>query len=53
MISSEKITIVITNFLTTMKKYFNYAFAGVIALVGATMFTGCSGSDDAVAENNP
>ena len=36
-----------------MKKYFNYAFAGAIALVGATMFTGCSGSDDAVAENNP
>lgn len=36
-----------------MKKYFNYAFLGAIALVGATMFTGCSGSDDAVAENNP
>lgn len=35
-----------------MKKYFNYAFAGAIALLGATMFTGCSGSDDAVAENN-
>ena len=25
---------------------------GAIALTGATMFTGCSGSDDAVAENN-
>ena len=36
-----------------MKKYFNFAFAGAIALLGATMFTGCSGSDDAVAENNP
>lgn len=36
-----------------MKKYFNYAFLGAIALLGATMFTGCSGSDDAVAENNP
>ena len=35
-----------------MKKYFNFAFAGAIALIGATMFTGCSGSDDAVAENN-
>ncbi|GJG65118.1 hypothetical protein PRLR6014_15940 [Prevotella lacticifex] len=36
-----------------MKRYFNYAFLGAIALLGATMFTGCSGSDDAVAENNP
>ena len=36
-----------------MKKYFNFAFAGAIALVGATMFTGCSGSDDTVAEDNP
>ena len=36
-----------------MKRYFNFAFVGAIALVGATMFTGCSGSDDAVAENNP
>ena len=35
-----------------MKRYFNFAFAGAIALTGATMFTGCSGSDDAVAENN-
>ena len=35
-----------------MKKYFNFAFAGAIALLGATTFTGCSGSDDAVAENN-
>ncbi len=36
-----------------MKRYFNYALLGAIALLGATMFTGCSGSDDAVAENNP
>lgn len=36
-----------------MKRYFNYAFLGAIALLGATMFTDCSGSDDAVAENNP
>ncbi len=35
-----------------MKKLFNYALIGAIALTGATMFTGCSGSDDAVAENN-
>ena len=36
-----------------MKKYFNFAFVGAIALLGAMTFTGCSGSDDAVAENNP
>ena len=35
-----------------MKKLFNFALVGAIALTGATMFTGCSGSDDAVAENN-
>ena len=35
-----------------MKKLFNFALIGAIALTGATMFTGCSGSDDAVAENN-
>ena len=35
-----------------MKKLFNYALIGAIALTGSTMFTGCSGSDDAVAENN-
>ena len=35
-----------------MKKLFNFALMGAIALTGATMFTGCSGSDDAVAENN-
>ena len=35
-----------------MKKLFNYALMGAIALTGATMFAGCSGSDDAVAENN-
>ena len=54
MISSEKITIVITNFLTTMKKYFNYAFAGAIALLGAMGFTSCSSSEDAESANvNP
>ena len=35
-----------------MKKYFNFALLSAIALTGATTFTGCSGSDDAVAENN-
>ena len=35
-----------------MKRYFNFAFACAIALTGATMFTSCSSSDDAVAENN-
>ena len=35
-----------------MKKLFNFALVGAIALTGATMFTGCSGSDDAAAENN-
>ena len=35
-----------------MKKLFNFALVGAIALTGATMFAGCSGSDDAVAENN-
>ena len=29
-----------------MKKLFNYALMGAIALTGATMFAGCSGSDD-------
>ena len=37
-----------------MKKLFNYALIGAIALTGATMFTSCSSSDDATAENtNP
>ena len=55
MISSEKITIVITNFLTTMKKYFNYAFAGAIALLGASVFTACSSESgmDSVNNANP
>jgi hypothetical protein len=35
-----------------MKKLFNYALIGAIALTGATMFTSCSSSDDAAAENN-
>jgi len=35
-----------------MKKLFNFALVGAIALTGSTMFTGCSGSDEAVAENN-
>lgn len=37
-----------------MKRYFNFAFAGAIALTGSTMLTSCSSSDDAAAENtNP
>ncbi len=35
-----------------MKRYFNFAFAGAIALTGSTMLTSCSSSDDASAENN-
>ena len=35
-----------------MKKLFNYALIGAIALTGATMLTSCSSSDDATAENN-
>ena len=35
-----------------MKKLFNYALIGAIALTGSTMLTGCSSSDDAAAENN-
>lgn len=35
-----------------MKRYFNFAFAGAIALTGSTMLTSCSSSDDAAAENN-
>ena len=35
-----------------MKKLFNFALVGAIALTGATMFTSCSSSDDAAAENN-
>lgn len=38
--------------LESMKKVLNFALIVAIALTGATMFTGCSGSDDAVAENN-
>ena len=37
-----------------MKKLFNFALVGAIALTGATMLTSCSSSDDATAENtNP
>lgn len=41
-----------------MKKYFNYAFLGAIALSGMYVFTACSSSDDTLAEqpkveNNP
>ena len=35
-----------------MKRYFNFAFVGAIALTGSTMLTSCSSSDDAAAENN-
>lgn len=35
-----------------MKRYFNFALVGAIALTGATMLTCCSSSDDAAAENN-
>ena len=35
-----------------MKRYFNFAFAGAIALTGSTILTSCSSSDDAAAENN-
>ena len=35
-----------------MKKLFNYALIGAIALTGSTMLTSCSSSDDATAENN-
>ena len=37
-----------------MKKLFNYALIGAIALTGSTMLTCCSSSDDAAADNtNP
>lgn len=36
-----------------MKKLFNYAMLGAIALAGATGLTACSSSDDAVVEKNP
>ena len=37
-----------------MKKLFNYALIGAIALTGSTMLTSCSSSDDAAADNtNP
>ena len=35
-----------------MKKLFNYALIGAIALTGSTMLTSCSSSDEAAAENN-
>lgn len=36
-----------------MKKYFNFALYGAIALLGANGFTACSSNDDAVEVNNP
>ena len=37
-----------------MKKYFNYALFGAIALTSSTMLAGCSSSDDATADiTNP
>lgn len=36
-----------------MKRYFNFAFAGAIALVGTFGLTACSSSDDLAAETNP
>ena len=36
-----------------MKKYFNYALAGAIALTGAVGFASCSSSDDTLAGNDP
>ena len=37
-----------------MKKYFNYAFASAIVLLGANVFTACSSADDTIAvEENP
>lgn len=35
-----------------MKKYFNFAFLGAIALVGTLGFTACSSTDDTVAEES-
>ena len=32
-----------------MKKYFNYAFASAIVLLGANVFTACSSSEDTIA----
>lgn len=32
-----------------MKKYFNYAFAGAIALLGTCVFTACSSGDDSLS----
>ena len=36
-----------------MKKYFNYALAGAIALTGAVGIASCSSSDDTLAGNDP
>ena len=36
-----------------MKKFMNYAFLSAIAFAGALGFSGCSSSDDVIAENNP
>lgn len=35
-----------------MKKYFNFAFASAIALLGTIGFTACSSSDDAIEERS-
>ena len=35
--------------MNIMKKYFNYAFAGAIALLGTYGFTACSSSEDSLA----
>ena len=36
-----------------MKKYFNYAFASAIVLLGANVFTACSSADDTIAVEEP
>ena len=33
-----------------MKKFFNYAFAGAIALIGAYVFSGCTSDDEVVTD---
>ncbi len=36
-----------------MKKYFNYAYVGAIALLGASGFTACSSADDIIEVEEP
>ena len=36
-----------------MKKYFNYAYVGAIALLGASVFTACSSTDDIIEVEEP